>query len=92
MQNGADRCVRLDNVLDATIALKWSFEEVFSDHAKLLLPRLLDGTDQAFAPALLLAEVGHNLQTRRFQKNLPPEDELRRGLAGSEKKKLTGRG
>ena len=60
----------MDYVLDATIALKWSFEEVFSDRANLLLPRLVDGTDQAFAPALLLAEVGHNLRKRRFQKNL----------------------
>lgn len=64
----------MDYVLDATIALKWSFKEVFSDEAKLLLPRLLNGTDQAFAPALLLAEVGHNLRKRRFQKNLPPAD------------------
>ena len=66
----------MDYVLDATIALKWSFQEAFTDEAKRLLPRLLDETDRAYAPALLLAEVGHNIRKRRFQRNIPANEIL----------------
>lgn len=58
-------------VPDANVAIKWFFNEEFSDQARLLMARLLDGRDQATAPDLLRLEFAHVLRKRVVQRGIP---------------------
>ena len=53
-------------VVDASVAIKWIFEEEFSTEARALL----DEPDVPIAPTLLLAEAGSALWRRRKRNEL----------------------
>ena len=61
-------------VIDANVALKWSFKEEYSKNALAILRRIRSGEDRAHAPELLLAEVGHVLRTRGSRHHIAKDD------------------
>lgn len=58
-------------VPDANVAIKWFFNEEFSDKARLLMAHLIDGREQATAPDLLRLEFAHVLRKRVVQQGIP---------------------
>ena len=48
-------------IVDASVAVKWFFQEIYSDKALILLENLQKNKIKVFAPELLLYEVGNAL-------------------------------